>query len=167
MTMNRRRFLELGSAAFVLPAALAGRSHPDGDDALYWPSDHALPTFREPQHLDFANIQNLTGDQQVLLTTLQGVVNRRQPRLYFSLQNDNTDQTWLTTFQIPFTTAADPLALIERYRHEVSGAIIYDPNVPDTINVATSLAGLHNAVIATADLAAQYQIPVKQDLRGV
>ncbi len=175
MAMNRRRFLEMGSAALALPAALVNPASaltgagpaPSHDDGLYWPSNQALPSFLKPVHLDYADIQNLTGDQQVLLTTLQGIVNRQQPRLYFSMSNDNSDQAWLTTFKVPYTTASDPLTLIDCYRHLASGAIVYDPDVPDTINVATTLASLRNAVVASADLAAQYQFPVFEDLRGV
>lgn len=133
---------------------------------LYWPSNQALPTFPTPYHLDVANIQQLTGDQQVLLTTLQGIINRRQPRLYWLMQGDGTDQTWLDTLRVPYTTTTDPLSKIAKYRSEIQGAIVYDPTVPDTINVATTLAGLKNAVIATADLAAQYKLPILEDLRG-
>jgi hypothetical protein len=120
----------------------------------------------EPVHLDVANISQLSGDQQALLVTLQGVVNRKQPRIYWIPSTDPTDQTWLETIRIPNTTASDPFSMLSKYRGEISGAIVYDSNVPDTINVATSLAGLQNAVIATADLASSLKLPVIEDLRG-
>jgi hypothetical protein len=168
---TRRNFLGsatgLGAYAALSPLVARGQelaSFPG--QGLSWPANQALPSFRVPQQLDAANIQQLTGDQQVLLTTLQGIVNRRQPRIYWFLSGDNTDQTWLNTIKVPNTVTADPLSLIDKYRDEVQGAIVYDPNVPDTINVATSLASLMDAVISTADLANQYQLPVLDDLRG-
>ena len=41
-----------------------------------------LPRFPRPRHLDVAEITALPGDEQLLLTTLQGIVNRTQPRIY-------------------------------------------------------------------------------------
>src|ERR1700733_14845556 len=168
MKITRRNFLgaagEGASVAFSPPVAFGQQS--SVAPGLQWPANQPLPAFGVPGHLDVANIQQLTGDQQVLLTTLQGTVNRREPRLYWLLQGDNTDQTWLTTSRIPYTVSTDPMSLIAKYRDEIRGAIVYDPIVPDSINVATSLAGLNNAVIATADLADQYQLPILEDLRG-
>jgi hypothetical protein len=167
MKITRRNFLSAtgaGTCAAFAPLAAAQESLASG--GLWWPASQALPSFGVPHHLDAANIQQLTGDQQVLLTTLQGIVNRREPRLYWFLQGDNTDQTWLNTIDVPYSIAGDPLSLIAKYRDEIRGAIVYDPNVPDTINVATSLAGLNDAVIATGDLANQYKLPILEDLRG-
>lgn len=171
MRFTRRNFLETAGAtvcaALTHPVATGQESTPlNWPGNLYWPAGQALPTFPTPYHLDVANIQSLSGDQQVLLTTLQGIVNRRSPRLYWLMQGDGTDQTWLDTIKVPYTVSSSPLDLIAKYQREIRGAIVYDPNVPDTINVATSLAGLENAVIATADLAAQYKLPILLDLRG-
>src|SRR5581483_7430284 len=171
MKITRRIFLSGAAAAgacATFPPLLA-----EGQDAssssglgLLWPPNRALPRFRPPVYLDAANIQHLTGDQQVLLTTLQGIVNRREPRLYWFMSGDNTDQTWLNTIKIPNSVTQDPLSVIQKYRDEVRGAIVYDPAVPDSINVATTLAGLMDAVVASADLANQYQFPILEDLRG-
>ncbi len=170
MKVTRRNFLNATTGAgayaalspFVSKAQQPSFDHP----GLYWPPDQALPSFSPPVHLDAANIQQLTGDQQVLLTTLQGIVNRRQPRLYWFMSGDNTDQTWLNTLRTPNTVTADPLSLVGKYSSEINGAILYDPAIPDTINVATSLAGIMCGVIATADLASQYGFPILEDLRG-
>jgi GxGYxYP putative glycoside hydrolase C-terminal domain/GxGYxY sequence motif in domain of unknown function N-terminal len=168
MKITRRNFLgTAGACAALSPLVSAAQESPALDGSgLSWPANQALPSFAAPSHLDAAAIQQLSGDQQVLLTTLQGIVNRRQPRLYWFMSGDNTDQTWLSTIGVPHTIASDPLTLIEKYRSEIRGAIVYDPNVPDTINIATNLAGLKNAVVASADLASQYKLQVLEDLRG-
>jgi GxGYxYP putative glycoside hydrolase C-terminal domain/GxGYxYP_N second domain/GxGYxYP third domain/GxGYxYP_N 1st domain len=170
MRITRRNFLEAAGAtvcaALTHPVATGQESTQYSPGNLYWPAGQTLPTFPQPYHLDVANIQQLSGDQQVMLTTLQGIVNRELPRLYWLLQGDNTDQAWLDTLKVPYTLSNSPLDLIEKYRREIHGAVVYDPNVPDTINIATSLAGLKNAVIATADLASQYELPILEDLRG-
>lgn len=94
------------------------------------------------------------------------MINRREPRLYWLLSGDNTDNTWLENIQVPYTAAADPRELLAKYRSEIHGAIVYDPNLPDTINIATSIASLKHAVVATADLASSLKLPVIEDLRG-
>ena len=143
-------------------------AHPPAADAsgISWPPNQALPSFAAPVQLDAADITSLTNDQQLLLTSLQGIVNRTQPRIYLIQSGDDTDQTWLQTTGISNTVNTDPLSLIGKYSGEVAGAVIYDPILPDTANVATSLAGVMGGVIATADLASQYDLPILADLRG-
>jgi hypothetical protein len=170
MSLTRRKFMVLsgaaaGASAVSFTAFPQVTSKPNGAQ-LYWPSDRALPTFPAAEHFDAADLSALSGDQQGLLVSLQGVVNRRQPRLYFYWGTDPTNLEWLNTIKVPHTITTDPLSLFQRYQHEVRGAIVYDPNVPDTINLATTLAGMHDAVIATADLAASYHLPIIEDLRG-
>lgn len=137
-----------------------------GASGLSWPPNQALPSFAAPVALDAADITSLTGDQQLLLTSLQGIVNRTQPQIYLLLSGDDTDQTWLQTINVPNSLIADPLSLVGKYSGEAAGAVIYDPNLPDTANVATSLAGVMGGVIATSDLASEYNLPVLADLRG-
>lgn len=170
MSISRRTFLALsGVAAGASAADLAAFSQTQIAPAaaqLYWPPDRALPAFPEAFHLDAADLTALDGDQQALLVTLQGVINRTRPRLYFYWGTDPTNLEWLQTIGVPYAIATQPWSLFDRYRSEIQGAIVYDPNVPDTINLATTLAGVHGAVIATTDLARQYQLPVIDDLTG-
>jgi len=50
-------------------------------------TDHSparlLPVFNRPKHLDYGDVSKLSGGDQTLLTTLQGIVNRTEPELYF------------------------------------------------------------------------------------
>ncbi len=167
---SRRDFLNLSSAVAGVSAlnwlALPASAQNAEADRSHWPQGRALPRFPKPQHLDVADITSLSGDEQAVLVTLQGIVNKKQPRIYWLIDTDGTDKTWLNTLQIPTTTVSGPWSLLEQYRTEINGAVIYDPNVPDTVNVATSLASLNNAVIASAALAKQYNLPVVDDLTG-
>ena len=169
MSISRRDFLLLsgavaGASAVDLPAFAQTAS--SSSSTLNWPPSQALPTFPAAYSLTAADLSSLDGDQQGLLVTLQGVVNRTRPRLYFYWGTDPTNLEWLKTTEVPYSITNDPLSLIQKYRSEISGAIIYDINVPDTINLATTLAGIHGAVIATAALASQYDLPTIEDLRG-
>src|SRR5215468_5082164 len=170
MPFTRRKFLALSGAAVglnMLPFRAISHSLDDlQNGSLVWRPDQALPTFPEPYDLEAADLSSLSGDQQGLLVTLQGIVNRRRPRLYFYWGTDTTNQTWLPDLNVPYRNNSDPWSLIERYRPEISGAVIYDPNLPDTVNLATNLAGLRGGVIATAELAESLNLPVIEDLRG-
>jgi hypothetical protein len=68
--------------------------------------------------------------------------------------------------RLPQRSVEDPLSLVERYRQELSGAVVYDIDVPDSVNVATTLAGLRDAVIATSEQAESLQLTIVDDLRG-
>ncbi|GGH04921.1 GxGYxYP domain-containing protein [Silvibacterium dinghuense] len=167
MPISRRNFLALSGAAAgasALPRIAFAQSGQGSQ--TYWPADRALPIFPQAHHLDAADLTSLTGDEQGLLVSLQGIVNRKEPRLYFYWGTDPTTQNWLSLIKIPYTTSTDPWSLFHRYIQEADGAIVFDPNVPDTINLATTLAGMKNAVVATADLAATYGLRIIEDFRG-
>ncbi|WP_328992963.1 GxGYxYP family putative glycoside hydrolase [Kribbella sp. NBC_01245] len=158
--VSRRTFLA-GSGAVTmgglglipsLPAQAAGR--------------RLLPVFERPGHLHFGDVSTLTGNDQTLLTTLQGVVNRRRPELYFLFRDGDVDARWLADTGLPRTRHANPLDLVKEYAGRVRGAIVWDPEVPDSLNVATTLAGLYDAVVADAGQVAEHKLRVVQDLRG-
>ncbi len=68
--------------------------------------------------------------------------------------------------RVPYRTISQPWELIDRYRSKVNGAIVYDPNLPDTIHLATMMASLRGGVIATAALAKRFNLNVLEDLTG-
>src|SRR5207302_10298637 len=159
----------------VLAAALVVPAPGQASTGISWPRDQALPWFAPPQHLDVADVQSLPGDEQLLFNTLEGLVNRTEPRIYLVWGADEGPRTWLDTLRnaygVPTTDIADPWTLVVAYRSEVCGMIVYDPAVPDSINVATSLAGADGAVVASPNLAVRlaadpYDLPVREDLRG-
>ncbi|HEY8460993.1 MAG TPA: GxGYxYP domain-containing protein [Blastocatellia bacterium] len=170
MPFTRRKFLALSGAGFglsILP--FPALSHSPGEvqnGSLVWPPDQALPTFPKPHYLEAADLSSLSGEEQALLVTLQGIVNRRRPRLYLYWGTDRTNQDWLPNLNVPYRNISDPWGLLERYRPEIRGAVIYDPNLPDTVNLATNLAGLKGGVISSAELAESLDLPVLDDLRG-
>lgn len=159
-----------GALAPILPVLAA----PNGAGAgpvggILWIPGRLLPKFPEPAHLHAASVAALPGEDQLLLTTLQGLVNRRKPELYFLYdRGENTpDERWLAGFDAgQVTFHEDALSLVTTYRNRAQGAIVYDPEVPDSVNVATTLAGLENAVVATAEQAAQYGFRIIEDLRA-
>jgi hypothetical protein len=176
--VSRRTFLAGSGALTVgglglvqgLPTAAAGgTSASAGGTAPSTTGGRLLPAFARPEHLHYGDVSKLSGGDQTLLTTLQGVVNRSRPELYFLFAEggpQGVDARWLRDTQLPTTLYADPLELVAKYRHRVRGAIVHDPAVPDSLNVATTLAGLENAVVADAEQAKAHGLRIVQDLRG-
>ncbi len=92
-----------------------------------------------------------------LVTALQGLVNRQQPQLYILFVRErlsshqlNVDQYWLDKIhsnQGPFSAynlveIEDLRSLIELFRPNFTGVVLWDPKVPATVNVAMTVAGV-------------------------
>lgn len=155
----------------VGPAAALGAPIASASGNIFWGSDQMLPTFPEVQQLDVADVAGAPGDVKLLMATLQGIVNRTQPRIYLIEDAGGEGKyTWLQYLGVPYTLLGY-FDVLQKYRSEVTGIIIYDPDVPDTINAATTLAGLRDAIVASPGLAEilqeePYSLPVVEDLRG-
>lgn len=142
------------------------------NDKITWPKSQALPTFAKAKHLDVLDLRENTGDEKLLFTTLQGNVNREKPRIYM-IENDYEEGnfTWLNDWKIPYSIRENPWELLLKYKDELSGMIVYDPEVKDSINVATTMAGLEQGVVASPELAEKltkppYNLKIIEDLRG-
>ncbi|TCN42061.1 GxGYxY motif-containing protein [Kribbella orskensis] len=172
--VSRRTFLAgtgaLTAGGFgLIPAQSAAAAGAGGTGDAANAARRLLPAFGRPEHLHYGDVSKLSGGDQTLLTTLQGVVNRSSPELYFLFSPggpDGVDARWLRDTGLPTTRYADPLELVAKYRHRVRGAIVHDPDVIDSLNVATTLAGLENAVVADAAQAKAHGLRIVQDLRG-
>src|SRR5262249_33649611 len=97
-------------------------------------------------------------DARALIVTLEGVVNRKQPRIY-AHEGGDSENLWLTELAVPTSHVDDPLALVSKYKADVAGIVITDPNQPDTLNLATTIAGQPDAVVASPALAATLVAP--------
>ncbi|ACU63065.1 GxGYxYP domain-containing protein [Chitinophaga pinensis] len=117
--------------------------------------------------------QNGSSAEMYLFASLKGIVNRTQPRL-FSYEGDafaEGQYTWLQSLGLNWNEVSNKWDLITKYRNEISGLIVYDPNQIHTVNLATVLAKDKKALIASPLLlsrlqAAPYNLPILLDLRG-
>ena len=121
------------------------------------------------RHLYVADVRHLPQEQTLLLASVQGIVNRRQPRIYLITSDD--DKFWLDQMQAQYQTdqpvfVADPLSLVQTFRSELKGAVVADPNVYVSPCLAVDIAGLSDLAIATPALASRLGLPIVSDLRG-
>ena len=78
------------------------------------------------------------------------------------------DHRWLEGRKL--RPVADLSTLVQLAGRRLKGAVIWDPAVPATINVATTCAGVRDAIVLSPELADRYlaawHLPVILDLRG-
>lgn len=166
-TITRKQFPIVGdytnfTLPFVVPAA--GQSI---ELRVFW---HGTGYTK----VDWVSVQqNNSSAEMYLFSSLKGIVNKTKPRL-FSYEGDAFAEgpyTWLQSLGLTYTEYADKWELITKYRSELAGLIVYDPDQIHTVSLATMLAGSKRALIASPALverlsAAPYNLPVLVDLRG-
>jgi len=165
--MDRRTFLAL-SVGTAASAALVGAppAHARSAGGISWPTGQVLPRFATPARLTVCDITALSANEQLLAISLQGLVNRVRPEIYLLNTAGEGAATWLPSVGVPYGSPVDMGTLIASYRDRARGAVVWDPGLPATVNLATTLAGLDNLVVTSADIAAQYGFTVVTDLRG-
>src|SRR5579862_1296791 len=60
---------------------------------LDWSAGRSVPAFQTPLHLAIYDIRGATPEIQLAVSTLVGLINRPQPRVY--LVNGDDETTWL------------------------------------------------------------------------
>ncbi len=137
------------------------------------PSESPFPTFPLGPVLHAARIDadaNLS--LRLLMTSLQGLVNRVAVELYLDVPAGvagNTSQM-LSYLAARYNVTYDVIsaqAAIDAYVGRAAGVIVYDPSRPESIDVGTVLAAQQDAVLAGPDLAGwlsnRYALPILFD----
>lgn len=166
LAVNRKAFTAAGDwVTFSLPFTLPAPGHAV-ETRVHWAGGAYVK-------LDSVTVERGSEDALPLFASLKGIVNAQQPRI-FSYEGDafaEGPHTWLESLGLTWTERPDPWPLVLQFKSELSGVIVYDPLVPDTLNLATTMAGSARALVASPRLAARlaappYSLPVLQDLRG-
>jgi hypothetical protein len=117
-------------------------------------------------------------DEAMAVASLQGLINRDSPELFVLSRKNARAQYWLDLLSKDGRwldgrerkPLADVTAIVKLAGPRVKGAVIWDPAVPATANVATTVAAVHDAVVLSPELADRYlsrwKLPVVLDLRG-
>ncbi len=117
-------------------------------------------------------------DEAIAVASLQGIMNRAAPELYLLERTNSRPRFWLDLLSKEGRwlqgrkerPLRDLDSVVKLANKRLKGAIIWDPAVPVTVNVATTMAGVHDAVVLSPELAARYlprwKLRVLADLRG-
>lgn len=101
-------------------------------------------------------------DELHAASTLQGIVNRKRPRLYVDyVMNGKTavDEHWWNLYRCKgeWLSGRDTLTLysveeaVRYFAHELDGVVAYDSRVASTSNVASAVAGIDNLLALRYD----------------
>lgn len=118
-------------------------------------------------------------DEAMAVACLQGIINRKAPEVYVLSRKNTRPQFWLDVLakngrwlegreRKPLTNLN---ALVKLAGKRLKGAVIWDPAVPASVNVATTIAGVQDGVVLSPEFAdrylSQWRLPVLKDLRGL
>ncbi len=157
---------------FIMVSLLFGYVQTVCANGLAWPASQFLPTFATPAPVtDCIDVDALPSAQQALFVSLEGIVNRTQPRLACVSAASEGEFTWLSIHNLSYDVI-NGFAAVQKYQTNVTGLVVTDPTQPDTLNLATTIAGVKNELICDPSLLATltnspYNLPVKDDLRGM
>lgn len=118
-------------------------------------------------------------DEAMAVTCLQGIINSKTPTVYLLSKTNKTPTYWLELFtskgrwlsERAIKPLSDMDALFSLAKGKVKGAVIWDPAVPASMNVANTIAGIEDGIVLSPELADKYlkkwNLKVIKDLRGL
>ena len=165
--VTRKQFSVAGNYVdFSLPFSMPAEGHAV-EFRVYWLGGAYIK-------VNSVSANRTKADEELyLFASLKGVVNAVKPRI-FSYEGDDFAEgryTWLQSLGLGWNEVSDKWSLITKYRSDFTGIVVYDYAQPDTINLATTIAGTRKALIASPGqvarlTAAPYNLPILVDLRG-
>ena len=136
------------------------------------PTQNPFPTFPMGRLLHAVKIDaNANLSIRLLMTSLQGLVNRASVELYLDVPGvaGNTSRmlTYLATrYNLTYDVMSAQSAM-EAYVRVAAGLVVYDPSRPESIDIGTVMAAQQHAVLVGPDLAgslaARYGLPLLFD----
>lgn len=136
-------------------------------------------TFSQPGTIVTVDLRSYNNPDILAQTTLMGAYNQLQSNTRLYIIQNNQDQYWLNHL-VPSTITVTPLfwnqtdqngalkAMLAGYGTSIKGAIIYDPSNSESVNVATTLAGIDDAMVVSPtelSIVQSYNLPILADLR--
>jgi GxGYxYP putative glycoside hydrolase C-terminal domain/GxGYxY sequence motif in domain of unknown function N-terminal len=150
---------------FESATKLDGQASSPAPPASITPAAPAIPVV----HFDLSDLRskvNLSSpkmlhqfyDEVLLVTSLQGLVNRDGPQLIVRY-NPELDDFWWRLLKQPGNwmehsqdqTIATVDELLKKFRSVFNGVVVYDESVPATSNVAVAVAGADNLLVVRYD----------------
>jgi hypothetical protein len=148
--MDRRYFLKsLVASTGVILAGSSFKCQPSED------LPDIFSTGSQPEKLWAISVsKNMDWHYKIFLTNLQGLINRKQTRIY--LVSSKPDEFWLNYYKDQFNVRSERVEdtdqFIRTLCNEISGYIVYDPELPHSMNLASTMGSINNAVPISKDL---------------
>lgn len=148
------------------------------ETGLFWPAGQVLPQFATAADTVDAIIiddPDIPSEDILLLTTLQGSINRTRPRLMLLKNKRGGTEEWADRLSIntKLYPAETRWQLVKKFIGEINGAVIYDTEKSKHYNnLAGTIASIENCIAVTRD---EYDIlenngiklPIVKDIRDL
>ena len=126
-----------------------------------------------PTKLYSVNVNNMTGPERTMVGTLQGIIAKTSEEQIYIRPIAGGYDTWLddleTNYGVERVVVGYPWFLLDHFKDFVDGYILYQVG-DSSINSATSLAGILNAVVieqSVENQAIELGLTLIHDMRGV
>ncbi len=119
-------------------------------------------------------------DETMAVSCMQGLLNRDEPVVYvfdgrgkhrpkYWLEKLSSEGRWLSGRSTVELSCIEALFVLAQ--DKINGAVVWDPDVPASVNVATTIAGVEDLVVFSPEYAdenlALWGLEIKKDLRGM
>jgi len=116
-------------------------------------------------------LEGVPEQKRLFCLSLQGILNREEPRLYFLDRENGPERHWIDWYR-GYGLEGETIStdtLIEKHASIARGYILFDPECGESANAALSLAGIEDAVIAPPSLTGRLEkqgLSILADLRN-
>src|SRR2546422_3588292 len=156
------RLVGLGLLVIVLTGLVAVALEPrEGTLPSALPARAPLfPRFPASRNVTVVGLDFSNESEVIVAASLQGIVNARVARIF--LEHDppmEIDSRLLDLLVTRHGVAVNRTSLdsaIRTFAPEIAGLIVYDPSVPESVNVGTTLSGLRRGLLVAPAQATAY-----------
>ncbi|MDI9217757.1 GxGYxYP domain-containing protein [Clostridium tertium] len=104
-----------------------------------------------PEHLYVISETNMSKEEQTMISALQGIISSKSEfQIYILPTNEPDYKLWLDNlnknYNISYENILDPWRLLNIFKSNITGYILYNNSNPYSINNACSLASLKNSL---------------------
>ena len=145
------------------------------EEGLFWPEWQVIPSFAPADEaLDTLELQLYSDSIKIMLTSLQGQINKKKPRIFLYSHNAEIEgiHTWPNRLGIKRNLMDSPYEMVKKYKDEIKGIVLYSGRNPHYRNLAASVANINDAIPVDPSLYRLLkdrgiELPVVEDLTGL
>lgn len=141
------------------------------ETGITWEQGQALPAFAPVADKVYGlDVTSGNNAKKIMLASFVGVINKTRPRVMLYTAAEKTEE-WYEKCGINVEVVKDTDSIIEQYKGEIKGLIVWDEREPATMHLAATHAGIEGAMIVNKKqmetyTAEPYNLPVIADYRN-
>ena len=141
------------------------------DTGITWEQGQALPAFA-PVADKVYGLDVTSGDtaKKIMLASFAGVINKTKPRVMLYTADEKAEG-WYEKSNTNVEVVKNTDGVIEQFKDEIKGVIVWDTKEPATMHLAATHAGIEGAIVVNKKqmetyTAEPYNFPVIADYRN-